>query len=93
VLGNSATREIKAASFGKASAMAARKRSGANRLFTNVTNVAHSAVLSKGGGPVSQAGSSVCGMLPRLPANNHRPPKAGMFRVPRFSFNFTISKT
>ena len=93
MLGNSATREIKAASFGKAEAIAGGKRSGANHLFVNFTNVAQSAVLSKGGGPVSHAGSSVCGVLPKRPATDHRPLKAGMFRVPRFSFNFTISKT
>jgi hypothetical protein len=61
VLGNSATRQIEAASLGKANPMAAGKRSGANRLFINFTNVAHSAVLSKGGGLVSHAGSTVCG--------------------------------
>ncbi len=56
MLGNSATREIDVASLGKANAMAARKYSSANRLFINFTNVAHSAVLSKGGGPVSHTG-------------------------------------
>jgi hypothetical protein len=93
VVGNSVTREIDPASLGKANAMAAGKRSGANRLFINFTNVAHSAVLSKGGGLVSHVGSSVCGVLPRLPVTDYRPPKARMFRVPRFSFNFRISKT